>query len=130
MLCATVCCYSYGHLLPKEVIEFIIVDERLDHFIILGSSDRNSPAFWHSFLPPEHDHVNKPSIKHPKYYDTLKYTNLFLITIKIDNRYGDGWNEILFDDRFGDSGTSSYNIVAMASDRGGSACDFYSFQVR
>ena len=27
-------------------------------------------------------------------------------------------------------GTSSYNIVAMASDYGGSACDFYSFQVR
>jgi len=60
------------------------------------TSDRNYPACWHSFLPPEHDHVNKPSVKHPKYYDTLKYTNLFLITIKIDDRYGDGWNEILF----------------------------------
>ena len=22
------------------------------------------PAFWHTFLPPEHDHVNNPSVKH------------------------------------------------------------------
>jgi len=66
------------------------------------TNDRNSPAFWHLFLPPEH-HEHTPSVKHTKYHDCLKYTNLFLITIKIDDRYGDGWNEILFEDRFGDS---------------------------
>ena len=65
-------------------------------------NDQTFPAFWHPFLPPKH-HKHTPSVKHTKYYDSLKYIHLFLITIKIDDRYGNGWNKILFEDRFGDS---------------------------
>ena len=66
------------------------------------TSDQNFPAFWHLFLPPKH-HKHTPSVKHTEYYDFLKYIYLFLITVRIDDRYGDGWNKILFEDHFGSS---------------------------
>merc|ERR1712232_1300739 len=62
------------------------------------TNDRNCSAFWHFFLPPEH-HEHTPSVRLTKYYDSLKCILLFLILLRIDDRYGDGWNEILFEDR-------------------------------
>ena len=71
--------------------------------IVPKIAPRILPTFWHTFLSHKHIHAKNPSVTKPKYYDSLKFINLLLITVKIDNRNGDGWNKILSEDRFGNS---------------------------
>ena len=58
--------------------------------------------FWNNFLSPEflpaqHLSVKKP----PRKFDSLKYV-LFVILVRIEDEYGNGWNKNLFEDWFGD----------------------------